>query len=119
MTPVGVLNGNWKGGIYQEWIKDVQASPVPRVTELTPQEEIEQIEAEISGLEKIICGFASRPLIVADAQAQITHLQEQRGQWLAVIYAADQELVNEEATAYAIVRLFPDVEYPPELSEPR
>lgn len=70
---------------------EILTSPIPRVTELTPHEEIERLEAAIADEQETIRAFASHRVVVAQAQERIKRLESEREQWLAAIYAADQE----------------------------
>jgi len=93
------MNGNWKGGYWKEYFQDVIAparrqaaggSPIPRVTELTPHEEIESLEAQIADEQETIRAFGSSR-VALDAGERIKRLEIELEQWQAAIYAASAE----------------------------
>jgi hypothetical protein len=84
---------------------DVFTTPIPYPIELTPQEEIIRLESLIADEQETIRAFGSSR-IALDAKANVKHLEDEREQWLAVVYAAEQEAFDRARKARAVYPKF-------------
>jgi hypothetical protein len=115
MAQYGIFNGNSRNSEYMRSLQTTRTAKIPYPIERTPREEIEYLQALIADERETIRAFGSSR-VTQDAARRIQHYELAIEEWKAAIYAADQELVNDEATAYAIARLFAaEAEYPADL----
>lgn len=79
----------------------LDTAPIPYPVELTPQEEIEQLEAAIADAEETLRAYASSPRVVAVKQAEIELYEIQIEQWRMKIIVAEQQATNRVRRAEA------------------
>lgn len=73
---------------------DLLTAPSP--VELTPQEEIEKLEAQIADEQENMRAYASNPRVCVLSQAKIQLLETEIAKWKAAIYSAEQEAFDRE-----------------------
>ncbi len=101
---IGIFNGI-RNSYYQDYLRGVQTTILPHVTERTPKEEIEFLESEIADEQETIRAFGSSR-VALDAKGRIAHLELEIEKWKAVIYAAEQEAFDRAMRAAAIYPMY-------------